>query len=102
MATAHDGARVMAGWKKHEAMHSLDWSTGNGRFEFVTSGLSEDQLGLLEYDLEISDTRRLLWGSNSEGHKRRCTFPHLAPTLSRSACCRVEPFPVPRSAAKLF
>lgn len=64
----------MAGWRRQEAMHSLDWSTGSGRFEFVTRGLSEDQLGLLEYDLEISDTRRFWWNSESEGDTPRTLF----------------------------
>lgn len=58
---------VAAGWRRREAMHSLDWTTGSRRFEFTTIGLSEDDIGQLVYDLEISDVRRLLWTSDSNG-----------------------------------
>ena len=48
-------------------MYSIDWTTGSGRFEFVTSGLSEEHLGMVSYDIEVAQANRLLYEAHSEG-----------------------------------
>jgi len=68
-----------AGLGKDESMYSLDWTTGSGRFEFVTSGLSEEHLGLVSYDVEVAQEIRLLYDANSQGE---------LPLPAQPAACR--------------
>jgi len=73
---------MRAGLRKDDSMYSIDWTTGTGRIEFLTFGLSEEHLPLVSYDVEIGESARLLFDANSEGKLARLPPAVRARTLA--------------------